>query len=82
MQNFHVPLTDESWGQLKQEARKEGVPATRLAREALEAWLAERRRQARDEAIRVYAEAHAGGPADLDPSLEQASTEHLVATEE
>jgi predicted transcriptional regulator len=82
MQNFHVPLSDETWTELKHEARKSRVPATRLAREALEEWLALRRKQARDEAIRRYAEQYGGGPEDLDEALVQAGVEHLVATEE
>jgi|GEM_PF-5411552 len=81
MQNFHVPLTDETWTELKQEARKSRVPATRLAREALEEWLAVRRKLARDEAIRRYAQHHGGGPADLDETLAQTGVEHLMAEE-
>lgn len=81
MQNFHVPLTDETWTELKQEARKSRVPATRLAREALEEWLALRRRQARDDAIRRYALQHGGGPEDLDEALVQAGALHLVEEE-
>jgi hypothetical protein len=53
-------------------------PATELAREALEAWLLERRNAALHADIAEYAAACAGSLADLDPVLEAAGIEHLV----
>jgi hypothetical protein len=52
-------------------------PATVVAREAIEAWLRERKRAGVREAIATYAARHAGTPADLDPALERASLELL-----
>ena len=48
-------------------------PVTTVAREAIESWTAEQERQAQHDAIRAYAEAMAGSPADLDETLEEAA---------
>jgi hypothetical protein len=52
-------------------------PTTSLAREAIEAWVDERERQAVHEAIVTYATEMAGTAADLDEGLERAAIEHL-----
>ena len=76
--NLHVPLSGPVHDRLRAEATRSGRPATTLAREAIEAWIAERERHAVHQAIADYANEMAGGPADLDADLEQAGIEHLV----
>jgi len=58
-------------------ATRAGRPTTSLARDAIEAWVEERERQAVHDAIAAYATEMAGSAADLDESLEQAAIEHL-----
>ncbi len=77
--NLHVPLSEPLHHRLHAEARRSGRPATTLAREAIEAWIEERQRQALHDAIVAYAEEMAGGPADLDAELENAGLAHLVS---
>lgn len=77
--NLHVPLPEPLHERLRAEAALSGRPATTLAREAIEAWIEERQRQAVHEAIAEYAEEMAGSPADLDEDLEKASVEHFVS---
>src|SRR6266478_1447918 len=62
------------------EAVRTQVPATTLAREAIDLWLRNQLRAARHEAIAGYAEEMAGTNLDLDPGLESAGIEHLVKT--
>jgi hypothetical protein len=56
------------------------VPATTLAREAVDSWLQQLRRRARHDAIAAYATEMAGTHLDLDADLESAGIEHLVNT--
>ena len=75
--NFHVPLPEDLYRALQQEAEQAQRPANALAREAIAHWV-ERQRQARiDQDILAYAAAVAGTDADLDRSLEAASLELL-----
>jgi hypothetical protein len=76
--NFHVPLDEDVYLRLKVEAERSGTPATELAREAIEATLAERRRAELDESIASYAVEVAGTSDDLDRELERAALLHLV----
>ncbi len=39
MKNFHVPLPEGSYAELRAEAERLQVPATMLAREAINSWL-------------------------------------------
>ena len=82
MRNFHLPLPDEVYRDLRAEAERTSKPATALARQAIELWLGHRRKVARHEAISAFAAQYAGGPWDLDADLEIASTEHLISTDE
>ena len=75
--NLHVPLPGSLHDRLRAVATRSKRPATSLAREAIEAWVDERERQAVDEAIATYATEMAGSAADLDEDLEQAAIEHL-----
>jgi hypothetical protein len=79
MKNFHLPLPEQTWAGLMQEAERARVPATALAREAIDLWLREQLRKARHEAIASWAAEAAGTNLDLDPDLEAAGIEHLVS---
>jgi hypothetical protein len=81
MRNFHLPLPEPLYAQLKSEAERQQVPATTLAREAIDQWLRQQARQARHDAIAAYAAEMAGTEFDLDPDLEAASIEHLLQTD-
>jgi predicted DNA-binding protein len=70
MKNFHVPLSDEVYQELRAQAERTGRPATALARDAIEFWLKHQRRQARATSLAEYVAEHGGGPHDLDPALE------------
>jgi len=80
MKNFHLPLPERTYAQLRAEAVQTQVPATTLARDAIDLWLRNQLRAARHEAIAGYAEEMAGTNLDLDPGLESAGIEHLVKT--
>ena len=79
MKNLHVPLPEPLYQELRAEADREQLPATDLARQAINTWLAERRRKVVYEAIQKYAKEMAGTSADLDPELEAAGIENLLA---
>jgi hypothetical protein len=80
MKNFHLPLPEQTYTQLRAEAERTQVPATTLAREAIDLWLRQQLRKARHDAIAAYAEEIAGTNLDLDPDLESAGIEHLIKT--
>ena len=80
MRNFHVPLPELTYEALRKQAERAHVPATTLAREAIDAWLREQSRKARHNAIAAYAAEVAGTDLDLDTALESAAVEHLVKT--
>jgi hypothetical protein len=81
MKNFHLPLPDQVYEQLKLEAQRSQIPATSMARHAIQAWLAARKKAVRKQAIAVYATQMAGTEFDLDPELEAASLGHLLKSE-
>ncbi|HEV1285400.1 MAG TPA: hypothetical protein VNU44_08820 [Bryobacteraceae bacterium] len=78
MKNFHLPLPEPTYTLLRAEAERAQVPATTLAREAIDSWLKSQARNARHEAIAAYAAEMAGTDLDLDRDLELAGIEHLV----
>jgi predicted transcriptional regulator len=78
--NFHVPLPESTYRELREIAEQLHRPATQLGREAIESWK-EARRAAIADAIQAYAEQPAGTAADLDEALENASIEYLGSTE-
>ena len=80
MKNFHLPLPEQTYSRLKAEAERAQVPATILAREAINSWLRQQLRKARHDAIADYAAEMAGTNLDLDSDLESAGIEHLVKT--
>lgn len=79
MKNFHLPLPERTYAQLRAEAERTQVPATVLAREAIDWWLREKWRKARHDAIASYAVRMAGTDLDLDTDLEAAGIDHLLA---
>lgn len=80
MKNFHLPLPEQTYAQLRTEAERAQVPATALAREAIDWWLRQQLRKARHDAIAAYAAEMAGTDLDLDSDLESAGIEHLLKT--
>jgi|HubBroStandDraft_1064217.scaffolds.fasta_scaffold544537_2 hypothetical protein len=78
MKNFHLPLPERTWGDLRAEAERAQLPATALAREAIDWWLREQARKARRDRIAAWAAEMAGTNFDLDPTLELAGIEQLV----
>ena len=80
MKNFHLPLPEQTYTQLRTVAEQTRVPATTLAREAIDLWLRHQARKARHDAIAAYAEEMAGTNLDIDTELESAGIEHLVKT--
>jgi len=77
LRNFHLPLPDDVYQALRDEAAAVKQPATVIARRAIETWLHERKRAAVREAIAAYAAEHAGTSADLDTELEAAGLQML-----
>lgn len=80
MKNFHLPLPDDTYEHLRAAAERSKVPATAIAREAIDVWLAQQLRKARHDAIAAYAAETAGTDLDLDVKLEAAGIEHLITT--
>ena len=83
MKNFHLPLPDQIYDELKSEAEAERsrMPATSMARYAIQTWLAARKKAARRQAIAVYAAEMAGTEFDLDRALESATLDLLLENE-
>jgi hypothetical protein len=82
MKNLHLPLPEQTYLALRAEAERTGVPATTLAREAVDWWLRQQRRKVRHDAIAAYATEIAGTSLDLDGDLESAAIEHMLNTSE
>jgi hypothetical protein len=80
MKNFHLPLPEETYTGLRAEAERTGVPATTLARQAVDWWLLQQARKTRHDAIAAYAAEMAGTRLDLDADLQSAAIEHLLNT--
>jgi hypothetical protein len=78
MKNFHLPLPERTWGELRAEAERAQLPATALAREAIDWWLREQAKKVRRDRIAAWAAEMAGTHFDLDPELESAGIEQLV----
>ena len=75
--NLHVPLPSTLYRRLRAEADRSRRPATELAREAIDRWLAEREKRMIHEQILAYAREVGGTRDDLDPELEDATLEFL-----
>lgn len=79
---LNLPLSEETHRALFEEARRTGVPATRIVRTALEEWLRQRQRERRRDEIHEFATRHAGTGYDLDPILESIAADEAVAYDE
>ena len=82
MKNFHLPLPERTYDELRVEAERAQLPATTVAREALSTWLRARKKTARRQAVKAYAARMAGTRFDLDPVLEAAAIEELMRTDQ
>jgi hypothetical protein len=82
MKNFHLPLPERTYAELQAEAARAQVSATAAARNAISAWLQARKKLARRRAIMEYAAAKAGTKFDLDPLLEAAGIEEMMAIDQ
>ncbi len=76
--NLHVPLDEAAWLALRAESARSRIPATALARLAIDRLLRERERQRIRDQVEAFARAYAGTTLDLDPALESASLEAIV----
>ena len=76
--DMHVSLPTAIYARLRAESARSGQHPTVLVREAIEAWLAERDKEALHDTITGYARLAAGTPADLDPKLEGAAVDFLL----
>ena len=81
VKNFHLPLPEQTYGDLRTEAGRRGIPATSLARQAIQEWLRARKKIATRRAIAAYAARVAGADFDLDQRLEAATIESLMNSE-
>jgi hypothetical protein len=81
VKNFHLPLPEQTYNHLREQAERARAPATTLARQAIEWWLRQQVRKARHDAIAAYAAEAAGTDFDLDPELESAGIGRLVKGE-
>jgi len=80
MKDFHLPLPDQTWDELRAEAERAQLPVTTITREAISDWLRTRKKIARRKAVMEYATAMAATRFDLDPALESAGVEELLKT--
>jgi hypothetical protein len=78
MKNFHLPLPEQTYAHLQAEAARARMPATAVAREAIDCWLRQQLRKARHGQIAVYAAEMAGTDLDLDPYLEATGIVHML----
>jgi hypothetical protein len=80
VKSFHLRLPDDTYAQLRAAAERSNLPATVIAREAIDFWLRQQLRKARHDAIAAYAVEAAGTDLDLAAKLEAAGIEHLMTT--
>lgn len=78
LHNFHLPLPPLIYQRLKHVAEQRKVPATQIAKQALESWLDEQERLTLHEELAAYAADLAGSSYDLDEPLVAAALEHLA----
>jgi len=77
--NFHLPLPEDLYDELRSAAREAAQPATRFAQQLMRAGLEDWRRARRRLEVAVYARQIAGSTEDLDPELEHAGIRTLRA---
>ncbi len=78
LRNFHLPLPEVLYEELKAEATRQRKPATVVARTALEEWFRQRKKEQLHRQIAEYAAKNAAKSVDLDEDLEAASVESLT----
>lgn len=78
IRNFHLPLPEALYDELRSAAKDADQPATRFAQQLMRTGLDEWRRTRRRQAIAAYAKQAAGSRDDLDPDLERAAIDVLV----
>ena len=78
MRNFHLPLSEEIYSDLRTQAEQLKRPATSIAREVIEDWLRHSRKLLRHQAIAEFASEYGGTSLDLDPELEAAGVEFML----
>jgi hypothetical protein len=78
MKNFHLPLPEGTYAELRAVAERVQQPATTVAREAIAFWLRARKKVERQNAIAAYAAEMAATPFDLDNDLESAGILQLM----
>jgi hypothetical protein len=76
--NFHLPMPEELYDELRSAAREVDQPATRFAQALMRAGLDDWRRTRRRLAVAAYARQVAGSTEDLDPELERAGIQALT----
>jgi hypothetical protein len=76
--NFHLPLPEALYDELRAAAREVDQPATRFAQELMRAGLHEWRRARRRQQIVAYAHQVADSSEDLEPELEAAGIDSLI----
>ena len=76
--NFHVPLPEALYDELRTAAREADRPATKFAQDLMRAGLDEWRRTRRRQQVAAYAREVAGTEEDLDTELERAGVAALV----
>jgi len=78
--NFHIPLSDETYSALRKAAEETNIPATQIARDALDYWLKEQKKGSVQREIAQYAKSFAKTKFDLDDDLEEAGIQHLLSS--
>ena len=81
IKNFHVPLPEALYEELRTAARDADQPATKFAQELMRVGLEEWRRARRRQEIAAYARQAARTTDDLDSDLERAGVSSLVELE-
>jgi len=79
--HLHLPLSEVAYQRLRAHASRAGLPATHVAREAIDHWLAEVERTALHADVADYARMTAGTDHDLDRELEVEATSHLLTSD-
>jgi len=77
LKNFHVPLPIELYELLKENAKDQSMPATKVVRRLIEHWIELRKRKKIQEEFSSFARKYAGSEYDLDEDLERMSLEVL-----
>jgi len=80
--NFHLPLPKETYSKLREVSKRRSLPATVLARDAINQWLEKVEKEELDHQIEAFAQAAAESDTDLDETLESAAVEHLLDMED